>query len=320
MENNLVNVKKVNNITKKNKNNLFHFYLQIFLIIIVFFNYLFIILSICKSNNKIYKKIKSKIKPRVIAISYSNQRYQTQLKLNKKSALEVGKVDIYYSYGPDDIDPDFKQKNKDILSRKRGNGYWLWKPYFINKTLIEKMNEGDYLIYTDACVLYLNSTNKIIEFLEKTNSEMWMKRLSYIEKLYTKRDAFILMGADSNFYTDTNQYAATIQIYKKSKYIEKFVEELLYYSQDKRIITDDKNTLGFKNYKEFRDNRHDQTILSILIKKYGEVNSGKANMNISKIKGQKSLLPSIFCTYRRTPFKNYNDIRNKCMRNKNIII
>lgn len=133
------------------------------------------------------------------------------------------------------------------------------------------MNEGDYLIYTDACVLYLNSTKKFIEFLEKTNSDMWMHRVSYIEKLYTKRDAFILMGADSNFYTDTNQYAATIQIYKKSKYIEKFVEELLYYSQDKRIITDDKNTLGFKNYKEFRDNRHDQTVLSIFIIRNHEI-------------------------------------------------
>ena len=83
----------------------------------------------------------------------SNEKYQRQLKLNKKSALEVGKVDIHYSYGPNDIDPDFQKKNKDILSRKRGNGYWLWKSYFINKTLIEKLNEGDYLIYTDACVL-----------------------------------------------------------------------------------------------------------------------------------------------------------------------
>jgi hypothetical protein len=205
-----------------------------------------------------------KIKPRVIAISYSDQRYQTQLKFNKKSALEVGKVDIHYSYGPDDIDSDFKQRNKDILSRKRGNGYWLWKPYFINKTLIERMNEGDYLIYTDACVLYLNSTKQIIDTLKKKNLEMWMNKLPYIEKQYTKRDAFILMGTDSLFYTDTNQYAAYIQIYKKSKYTEKFVEELLYYSQDKRIITDDKNTLGFQNYKEFRDNRHDQTVLSLL--------------------------------------------------------
>lgn len=237
-------------------NNKFNFYLTKFLIIIILLTYFFIIL---------YKKEKQNIKPRIIAISYSNKRYQEQLKLNKKSALEVGKVDIHYSYGPDDIDSNFKQKNKDILSRKRGNGYWLWKPYFINKTLIERMNEGDYLIYTDSCVLYLNSIKQLIIALKKKNLEMWMLKSSSIEKKYTKRDAFILMGADSAFYTDTNQYSANIQIYKKSKYIEKFVEELLYYSQDKRIITDDKNTLGFQNYKEFKDNRHDQTVLSLLL-------------------------------------------------------
>ena len=33
--------------------------------------------------------------------------------VNYKSAIEVGKVDEYYSYGPEDIDPEFKKKNKN---------------------------------------------------------------------------------------------------------------------------------------------------------------------------------------------------------------
>ncbi len=74
----------------------------------------------------------------------------------KKSALETGKVDYFYAYGPKDIDIEFKLSNNDILSRNRGNGYWLWKPYFILKTLKEKLREGDYLIYTDATILYLS--------------------------------------------------------------------------------------------------------------------------------------------------------------------
>ena len=109
---------------------------------------------------------------------------------------------------------------------------------------------------------------------------------------------------------------ANIQIYRKSKYTEKFIDELLYYSLDKRIITDDNNTLGFKNYKEFRDNRHDQTVLSLLIKKYGELFSGKTNNNNTGQYEQSTIkVPSIFCIYRRTPFNNYDDIRNKCMGN-----
>lgn len=141
---------------------------------------------------------------------------------------------------------------------------------------------------------------------------MWIKKTRYLEKRFTKRDAFILLGADMPFFADTNQYNAAIQVYKKSKFTEKFLEEVLYYSQDKRIITDDPNTLGLRNYKGFVDNRHDQTILSILIKKYGQADSGKTNMEISKIRYQKIRMPNIFCHYRKRRFNDYNDILEKC--------
>ena len=115
-----------------------------------------------------------------------------------------------------------------------------------------------------------------------------------------------------SYYTETPQYMAGIQIYKKSKFTEKFLEDLLYYSQDKRIITDMPNTLGKDNYKGFRENRHDQSIFSLLIKKYGLVNTPKTNMNITKNEKSNIKMPFIFCIYRRLRFKNYNDIMNKC--------
>ena len=92
-------------------------------------------------------------------------RYRIYIKINKKSALEVGKVDEHYSFGPDDLDKDFREKNKDILSNTRGNGYWLWKSYIINKTIIEKLNDGDYLIYTDAAMIFMNTSYLLINRL-----------------------------------------------------------------------------------------------------------------------------------------------------------
>ncbi len=140
-----------------------------------------------------------------------------------------------------------------------------------------------------------------------------MDRLIHKESVYTKRDAFILLGADMPFYSQTNQYQATIQIYQKSSYTVKFVQEWLYYCQDRRIITDDNNTLGLNNYHDFRDNRHDQTVLSLLIKKYGEANSGFSNLNITELKKRKSIFkPNIICMYRRMPFKSYIDLKKKC--------
>ena len=121
----------------------------------------FILLFICLI---LAQKIKRKIvfskasKPKIIAITFGNVFFQRQLDLNKKSALEAGIVDEHIIYGPDDMYPEFKEKNKNILSRFRGNGFWLWKPYFIYKTFKEKLKEVDYLIYTEAGILYMNST------------------------------------------------------------------------------------------------------------------------------------------------------------------
>ena len=78
-----------------------------------------------------------------------------------------------------------------------------------------------------------------------------------MKKKYSKRNAFILLDADSHIYTDTFQYMAGIQIYKKSKFTEMFLEKVLNYSTDKRIITDDPNTQGLTNYQGFIENRHD---------------------------------------------------------------
>ena len=289
------------------------FYLLINLFCSIIFLYIFFFLLYSYYIKKKYNLKNSKHK--IIAITYGSSSFYKEIQYNKKSALEIGNVDEHYIYTPNDLDNEFKEKNKDILFRKRGGGYWLWKPYIILKAFKEKLNEGDYLIYTDAGVLYIDSSYKIVNFLKEKNVDMWMNKLRHKEKKYTKRDAFILMGADSPFYTDTNQYMATIQVYKKNKYTEKFLTQLLFYSQDKRIITDDPNTQGLDNYPEFIENRHDQTVLSLLIKKYGEANSGYPSLNLLEIK--RIVMPNIFCFYRRVENYNYSSLRDNCIKREN---
>ena len=298
--------------TEKNKKfkNLKKFLTKIKIITLFIFIFLFIFISLFKKKKNKYNNI---FKSKIIAITYANEKFERQAKCNKKSAFEIGNVDEHIIYGPNDIDPQFKYKNKEILNQSRGNGYWLWKPYFIYKTFKEKLREGDYLIYTDAGILYMNSTYLIIDFLKKKNAEMWMIKLIYKERFFSKRDAFILMGVDMPFYSETFQYMAGVQIYRKSKYTEKFLENLLFYSQDKRIILDTPNTQGVENYPGFIDNRHDQTVLSLLVKKYGEANSGNPTLNPEEINnGKHILMPNIFCIFRTLEFKNFDDLKEKC--------
>lgn len=275
-------------------------------ILLLFINFYIILISIVK-NIKHYHNYK------IVAISYADEKYIKQLKINKLTAFNIGKVDEYYSYKFDDIDLNFKKKNQDILFRERGNGYWLWKPYFILKTFKEKLKKGDYLIYTDAGIFYLDKVEKIIKYMISINEDIWFNRLDHMEKIYSKRDAFILLDADSPIYTDTYQYMAGIQIYKKSTFTEIFLEKLLKYSTDRRIITDDPNTQGLPNYKEFIENRHDQTVLSIFTKKFKFFNLNKNKTNVSDLNNmENNYMPNIFCIYRKIPFKSFYELRNKC--------
>ena len=249
---------------------------------------------------------------KIVAISYGDEKYSNQLKFNGKSALEIAKVDEFYGYTPKDIDSDFKEKNSYILEKSRGNGYWLWKPYFLYRTLKEKLSYGDYLIYSDAAIMYVEPAKLLVDFLRKKKLDMYLHRLPHLEKHYTKRDAFILLGVDQPFYAETGQFNAAFQVYRKTKFTEFFLGEYLYYAQDKRIITDDPNELGVSNYEGFRDHRHDQSILSLLTKKYGQVNANKTNLELDLIKKYVEVMPTVFCHYRQRGVSSYENLKEMC--------
>ena len=65
----------------------------------------------------------------IVAINYANLKYKKAQYFNSRTAIHKGKAEKVISYSPKDIDPDFWNNNRKILSKKRGNGYWLWKPY-----------------------------------------------------------------------------------------------------------------------------------------------------------------------------------------------
>lgn len=204
----------------------------------------------------------------IIAINYANKNFKKAQKLNLSTALKWG-ADKVIGYTPRDMDEDFVKRNKDILSAKKGNGYYLWKPYFLNKAYKE-LKDGDYLIYTDAGSVYVNKIQYLIDCMEKEKQELMVFSLEKerVEKKFTKRDAFLLMECDEPKYADTPQSIGGYVVMKKSPFVEKFLKEDLDYAQDVRIITDQENTLGKPNDKEFITHRHDQSVWSLMSKKY----------------------------------------------------
>lgn len=199
-------------------------------------------------------------------MNYSNEFYTKAQEINKKTALNIGLVKKVISFSNKDIDEEFYLKNKGIFEQKRGGGYWLWKPYFIKKALLE-LEENEILFYCDSGSKFVNSVDLLIKNFEE-EFDMVPFELQFIEKHWTKRDCFQLAGCDTKEFTNSKQILATFSLWMKSEFTISFVDEWLKLAQDIRALTDIENQLGLPNYEGFVEHRHDQSIFSLLIKKY----------------------------------------------------
>lgn len=208
-------------------------------------------------------------------ITFATPDHMSFAEANVKSAIDVGGFDTAKIYTMDDIDNDFKKKNNFILLQKRGSGYWLWKPYIILKKLLE-IEEGDILCYNDSSYLWLTNV-RVFEndILIGRNIGVYSNKPNdgkYVEKHLTKYDAFVLMNIPNNEVGEriknSNQVWGGFILLRKSFNPIRFIGEWLTYTQDARIATDSNSIFG-KNDPNFYENRHDQTILSLLCKKWG---------------------------------------------------
>jgi hypothetical protein len=204
---------------------------------------------------------------KVLLINYANAVFRKSQLKNSKTARDITGFKEVISYTPKDIDAAFRAQHAAILKQEKGDGYFLWKPYFIQKAL-NLLQEGDYLFYCDSGAYFIDTVDDFLSFCETKNQDIFPFELIHYEKVWTKRDAFVLMDCDSERYYNTKQRLASFTLIRKSDFSCKFVDEWLHYAQDERILTDIENQCGLDNYEGFIENRYDQSVFSLLTKKY----------------------------------------------------
>lgn len=202
-----------------------------------------------------------------IIVNYANPRYEQAQKFNTQSAVEAGKADCVLEYGPESIDTIFFEKNRKVLQHEKGGGYWLWKPYIILDAL-RKSQPGDILMYVDSGCHFIKGMDYLTDLLETSGQDIIPFEVQHQESAWSKRDAFSLMGLDGLGFESTRQRLSGFIVVKNSQFSLNFFEEFLSYAQDIRIIGDYPNVCGFQNFPDFQCNRHDQTVFSLLSKKY----------------------------------------------------
>jgi hypothetical protein len=200
-----------------------------------------------------------------ILINFSDEKFRKSQIYNSLSAIKFGNFDKVIEYSPKDIDLNFKNKYSKIFSNKRGFGLWLWKPYFILKTLKE-LNDGDYLFYCDSGAYFLNDIDYLIRLSIDNNQSIIGFDLPLIERQFTKRLVFSSM---SYYDYSSNQILATYILFKKDINSLNFVNEWLNLCTDENLLdpvsTNEQSIIN--EYDDFVSHREDQSLFSILYKK-----------------------------------------------------
>lgn len=199
--------------------------------------------------------------------SYGNEPYYGSLSYLGKTAMEKGGIDEFLPYTRDIIEPtEFYRKNRYILDKPRGNGYWMWKPYIILDSF-SMMEEGDVVMYTDAAMEFISDASVLYNITNDKGRMLFVLPGNHLNRTWTKRDCFVLMNCDATRYYDSVQTQGAVSLWQKNEANVVLLTEWLKVMRDPRIVTDDPNFCG-QNLPEFKDHRHDQSVLSLLTVKY----------------------------------------------------
>lgn len=164
-------------------------------------------------------------------------------------------------------DTDFWNEHGSFVKNNRGYGYWIWKPYLIQKEL-NKMNNNDILIYCDAgCKINVEGKDRLFEYVDmlnhnKDNYGILSFQLEFKERMYTKQKILDHFSVDSEYM----QNMATVILIKKNNHSTNIINSW-YDSCKYDLINDD----ICNEHPSFIENRHDQSILSVLVNKYGSI-------------------------------------------------
>ena len=204
-------------------------------------------------------------------VSYATATHHKGQERLNRSARRFG-IDRCHTFSEAELRrTDFYRQHQAILAQARGAGYRLWKPYLILTVMLEAQ-EGEVIVYSDSGAEIVDSLEPLIEICRQRGVMLFQAGDdcgSFTVSQWSKRDCLLLMSADTPAYHHAPLVAGSPLLVVNNAANQALIAEWLAYCADPRVLTDQANTRGLRNYPEFYDHRHDQSVLSILCHKYG---------------------------------------------------
>ena len=238
-----------------------------------------------KSSNSFKKRSESSKKRsnNRFFCTYGDKRFKESRERIIKEAESINLFDKCILYTDSSLkEGEYQQQkiNKEfnkVASAFRGGGYYIWKPFILFNTL-NSINSNDTLIYTDAgsSIInnhkYIEKLNSLIIEIENSKYGVLGCRSRFTEKDWTKGDVFNYFNFYNNLnVTHTRQFnAGALHIAKKCSHSLNIYSKWWETAKKRPELFDDSISKA-ANFPGFQENRHDQSVWSVLCKKFGVV-------------------------------------------------
>jgi hypothetical protein len=200
-------------------------------------------------------------------------------------------------------------KNLRLFRSRRGAGYWAWHATVI-RSAFNLLQEGDIVIFCDAGLRFINKVD-FVKNLMKENHVIFFSTGNFTNRQYTKRDTFIIMHCDEMKYWDASQIMGGFHIWKKCSLSYQLLDEYEKLCLNYQAVSDAPNKYG-KNFPEFVDHRHPQSIMSLLAVKYSyKILPFPISYGADDIAGEGKLPYKFLAPNRENKFSVTNYILNK---------
>ena len=216
---------------------------------------------------------KKDLNEKIHLITYGSNNYTKSAIRLKNQAESFYEFESITNYRIKDLEKNFVNSVITIMGQRRGGGYWIWKPYLIQKK-IEEIEDGEYLIYLDAgCTINPQGFERFkeyIQILKESDKPIIGFQMSWArEKFYTSDKIFEYFNVNSESpIRESGQIMGTVQIMKKCDFTVSLFKKINNVIKDDPYLFTDIYNKKTKR-QEFVDNRHDQSIISIVKKLEG---------------------------------------------------
>ena len=181
---------------------------------------------------------------------------------------ETGIFDLVLDYTPDDLPAEFLLKHGAFIEEnKRGYGYWIWKPYLILKQM-ERMNDGDRLLFLDAgCDLIVSEKAELVRLIELVKTDLIIGSLFPDKECkWSKMDLISYLRMKNDEALNSYQYQGGVVLFYKCETTMRFLKEWYETCCFYHLLDDSPSFLP--NDPLFCEHRHDQSVFSLLMKRY----------------------------------------------------